>query len=146
MQKHSLSHPLAVALLLVFGLSSFIAFRVGQAHGHVHLADVGVDEATGFQRIVQRPKSAGITLHDEQDSDGLYIVVAIPWHTLCAGGLKLPPQQAADCVDAKASKSDVSYILPTDDDDDDNGTVDQGTATHVAQASTDGRRPASTVH
>jgi hypothetical protein len=67
-------------------------------------------------------------------------VVVIPWHALCESGLKLPQEQAEDCADAKASKNaDVTYILPTDDDsDDDNGPSNRETSLRVSKVSADG--------
>jgi hypothetical protein len=123
MRKPTLRHRRAVfAVALVFAATCWSAYRIGQSKGPEHSGDAGRSVKQNTWQVAQHSKSSNITLRAEQDEDGPYIVVVIPWRTLCASGLKLPQEQAEDCADAKASKSpDVTYILPTDDDSDEDG-------------------------
>ncbi len=142
MLKPTLRHRLAACgLASVFGASCYTAYRAGQSNGPEHPAYAGQPVKQGTWKVAQHSKSSNITLRAEQDEDGPYIVVVIPWHTLCASGLKLPQEQAEDCADAKASKSqDVTYILPTDDDrDDDGGPTNRETSLLVGEVSTGDR-------
>ncbi len=140
MLKPTLRHHLvACCLALVLGSGCYAAYRVGQSNGLERKDDARQLVQQHSWQVAQHPKSSSITLRAEHDEDGPYIVVVIPWHTLCAGGLKLPQEQAEDCADAKASKSaDVTYILPTDDDsDDDNGPANRETSLRISRASAD---------
>lgn len=134
----------AGAALLV-GSGCYVAYRAGQRNGLERGQDTSVTQGASPTRTwpaAQHSKSSSITLRAEHDDDGPYIVVVIPWHTLCASGLKLPQEQAEDCADAKASKNaDVTYILPTDDDsDEDNGPSNRETSLRVSKVSADGQR------
>jgi hypothetical protein len=139
MPGRTLRHSLAtVGVLLLVGLSCYSSYRAGQRHGLPHRIPSGVSETPISDRVAQRPKASGITLHAEQDEDGPFIVVAIPWRTLCASGLTLPQQEAADCAEAKESNiDDVTYTLPTDDGgDEDDGPGNNDGALPVVSLST----------
>ena len=135
MLKRTLGRCLAVcAFALVMGESCYTAYTLGQRHGAGRPGDADQPAKQNIQQVAQHSKATGITLRAEHDEDGPYIVVVIPWRTLCASGLKLPQEQAEDCADAKASKSpEVTYILPTDDDnDDDSGPTNRETTLRVS--------------
>ncbi len=135
MPKSTARYCLAASgAVLMLGSSCYVAYRAGQGDS-LRRAEYEVQsEGRYFQQVAQHSKSSSIALRAEHDEDGPYIVVVIPWRTLCASGLKLPQEQAEDCADAKASKSpDVTYILPTDDDnDDDSGATNRETSLHVS--------------
>src|SRR5579862_9656759 len=131
MLKPTLRHHFTVcALALALGAGCYTAYRLGQSNVPGRPGKAGQSVTQNAWQVAQHAKSSGITLRAEQDEDGPYIVVVIPWRTLCASGLKLPQEQAQDCAEAKVSKSqDVTYILPTDDDnDDDGGSTNRETA------------------
>jgi hypothetical protein len=138
MLKPTLRFPLTLcALALVLGAACYTAYRAGQSNGRERADYAGLSANQNNWQVAQHSKSTNITLRAEHDEDGPYIVVVIPWHILCASGLKLPQEQAEDCADAKASKSaDVTYILPTDDDnDDDGGPTNRETSMRVGSVS-----------